>query len=84
MSRLDQFTPDFQAPVDHFKQDLLSVRTGRATPTLIENILVPAYGTPTPLNQLGTTTVSDPRSMVFDPWDKSLLEAAAKALQAAN
>lgn len=84
MSRLDQFSADFQAPIEHFKKDLASVRTGRATPALVENVTVAAYGTPTPLNQLGSITVSDPRSMVFEPWDKSLIDAVDKAVQAAN
>lgn len=84
MSRLDEFKAEFQKPIEHLKNDLASVRTGRANPALIENISIAAYGTPTPLKQLGSITVRDPRSMTFEPWDKSLLETVEKALQAAN
>lgn len=60
----------------HFGQ----IRTGRASPTLVEHILVDYYGTPTPLQQLATISTPDPRLIVIAPYDKSQMHAYEKAL----
>lgn len=84
MSILDDHRTEFDKPIEHFKSELAGFRTGRANPALIENIAVTAYGSTTPLKQLGSISVADARSMVVDPWDKSILGDIEKALQAAN
>ena len=67
--------------IDALKRDLLSIRTGRATPALIERMAVEYYGAPTPLNQLATITAPEPRLLLVQPWDKSALPIIEKALQ---
>jgi ribosome recycling factor len=70
--------------VDHFKGELKSVRTGRASVSLFDNIRVDAYGTPTPLNGVGTLHVADAHMVTVQPWDKSLISAIEKAIMASN
>lgn len=77
---LKQYEADFQAALGHLKEDLKTLRTGRATPALIENIQVEAYGARTPLVGLASITVPDARSLVIDPWDKGLIKEIEKAI----
>ncbi|MCF7832729.1 MAG: ribosome recycling factor [Candidatus Marinimicrobia bacterium] len=70
--------------ISHLDHEFTSLRTGRATPSLLENIKVDYYGSLTPLSQCATISVPEARLLVIQPWDKSLLTAAEKAIQAAN
>lgn len=67
--------------IESFRRNLTSVRAGRATPALLDKLRVDYYGTPTPVNQLATVSVPEPRLLVIQPWDKSLIAALEKALQ---
>ena len=67
--------------VDHFSADLATIRTGRANPALIDKIMVPYYGTPTPLNQLAQISAPEPRLLVVQVYDKSQIGAVEKALR---
>jgi ribosome recycling factor len=67
--------------IEALKRELSSLRAGRATPSLLDKIQVDYYGTPTPLNQVGTISTPDPRTLVIQPWDKSVLDAVEKAIQ---
>jgi ribosome recycling factor len=67
--------------VEILGQDLQSVRTGRASPALLDRIQVDYYGAPTPLNGVANITAPDPRLMVIQPWDKTLLGPIEKAIQ---
>ena len=68
----------------HLDHEFNSLRTGRATPSLLEGIKVDYYGSQTPLSQCATISVPEARLLVIQPWDKSLLAAVEKAIQAAN
>ena len=61
--------------------DLGSLRTGRASPGLVENIKVDYYGTPTPLNQVASISAPEVRLLIIQPWDKQAIPAIEKALQ---
>lgn len=67
--------------IDALKRELSSIRAGRANPALLDRIQVDYYGTPTPLNQVGTISTPDPRTLVIQPWDKSVLGDIEKAIQ---
>jgi ribosome recycling factor len=67
--------------VDHFAADLSTIRTGRANPALIDKVMVPYYGTPTPLNQLAQISAPEPRLLVVQVYDKSQIGAVEKALR---
>ena len=66
------------------KEQLSGIRTGRATPALIENISVDAYSTPTPVKQIASVTVEDARTLFIAPWDASLIKAVERAISQAN
>src|SRR5438270_11952071 len=68
--------------VDHFAGELSTILTGRANPALIDRIMVPYYGTPTPLNQLAQISAPEPRLLVVQVYDKSQIGAVEKALRA--
>ncbi len=62
-------------------RDLASLRTGRASPALVENICADYYGTPTPLNQMAGISAPDVRMLIIQPWDKQAIPVIEKALQ---
>jgi ribosome recycling factor len=63
------------------REDLAGVRTGRATPQMFNKVLVDYYGTPTPVNQLASFHLPEPRMAVITPYDKSSLNAIEKAIR---
>ena len=67
--------------VDHFAAELTTIRTGRANPALIDKVMVPYYGTPTPLNQLAQISAPEPRLLVVQVYDRSQIGAVEKALR---
>lgn len=70
-----------QKAVEALKQDIASIRTGRASSALIERITVDYYGTPTPINQVASISVPEARLLVIQPWDRKLLTDIEKAIQ---
>ena len=67
--------------VSVFHDDLGTIRTGRATPTMFSKIIVDYYGTPTPVNQLASFNVPEPRMAIISPYDKGSLAAIEKAIR---
>ena len=67
--------------VEHFASELSTIRTGRANPALIDKVMVPYYGTPTPLNQLAQISAPEPRLLIVQVYDKSQIGAVEKALR---
>ncbi len=65
---------------DEFKK----MRTGRPSPAVLEEIKVDYYGTPTPINQLATVSVSEERTLLIKPWDKSVINSIEKAIMASD
>lgn len=66
--------------VDAFKVELSKIRTGRASLALLDGIMVDAYGSSMPLNQVGTLTIPESRMIAIQPWDPQMLPAIEKAL----
>ena len=64
--------------------DFASIRVGRANPAVLDKVRVDYYGSPTPINQLATISVSEARVLVITPWDKSMLTKLEKAIQASD
>ena len=69
-----------QKTIDAVKSDFGSVRAGRANAAVLDRIQVEYYGSPTPLNQVASISSPDPRQLVIQPWDSSLLKAIEKAI----
>ncbi|MDC7127307.1 MAG: ribosome recycling factor, partial [Spirochaetales bacterium] len=67
--------------VSALQDDFKTIRTGRASSALFDQIRVEAYGTPTPLNQVATVSVPEARLVVIQPWDKGMLSEIEKAIQ---
>ena len=66
--------------VGALERELGSVRTGRASPRLVENLLVDYYGVPTPMNQIASITAPEARLLMIQPWDKSALKEVEKTI----
>jgi ribosome recycling factor len=73
-----------RSAVDSLLRELGTMRTGRASVAMLDNIRVDYYGTPTPLNQVANLSVPDPALIVIQPWDPSLISAIEHAIQKAN
>src|SRR6266542_1605665 len=70
--------------VNDLQHDMASIRTGRASISILDHIKVDYYGTPTPLNQLGNLHVPEPAMITVQPWDLSQIAAIEKAIRAGN
>ena len=66
--------------MDALRSHLTGIRTGRASPSLLDRVSVEYYGTPTPLNQLSSISVPEPRLLVIQPWDRGTIPAIEKAI----
>ncbi len=66
--------------IDALRQELVSLRTGRATPSLIENMMIDYYGAPTPLKQIASISAPDPQAILVQPWDKQSLRDIERGL----
>ena len=69
-----------QKSVEALKRDLNTVRTGRASPALIEGIMIDYYGVPTPLSQLATISIPEARALMIQPWDKQVTKDVEKGI----
>ena len=72
------------ASVSHFEKELNSLRTSRANPSMLDNILVDAYGSKTALNQLGNVSVPDASTITIQVWDSSLIKSIENAITDSN
>lgn len=70
----------FEKTYEALRRDLARVRSGRANPTLLDNIRVPYYGQPTPLTQVAAIQVPEPRMITIKPWEASLLKEIERAI----
>jgi ribosome recycling factor len=77
-------THKMEQAVAHLREDLGSIRTGRASPAVLHRITVEYYGTPVPLNQLANVNVPEPRLLQVTPFDKSAIGAIEKAIQSSD
>lgn len=75
---------DFQKALAHLKAEYSRLQIGRASPSLVEDIKVEAYGSLQPLKGMASVSVPDPTVLQIQPWDKSVLGAIERAIQAAN
>ncbi|RVT85428.1 ribosome recycling factor [Rhodobacteraceae bacterium CCMM004] len=78
---LDDLQRRMDGAMAALRQEFASLRTGRASGSMVEPIMVEAYGQPTPINQVGTINVPEPRMVTISIWDKSLVGKAEKAIR---
>jgi ribosome recycling factor len=70
--------------VDHLKEELGTIRAGKASPKLVERIQVSYYGSMTPLNQIANISVPEPRCLIIQPWDASSIKEIEKAIMSSD
>ncbi len=78
---IDAKQADFEKAIAHFESELQKLRTGRAHPGLVEGLLVDYYNTATPLRQIASVTVPEPRQILISPWDKGALTQIEAAVR---
>lgn len=78
---VDSMKPKLSEALEFLKREVSSLRTGRATPALVESLMIEFYGTAQALNTLSTISIPDPRQILITPWDKSAMDAIQKAIQ---
>lgn len=78
---LDDGRSRMKGAISNLEKEFNRLRTGRASTSLVEDVMVDYYGTPTPINQLASISVPDPRSITIQPWDKGAFGNVEKAIQ---
>lgn len=81
---IDNLSQRMTKTLANFKQELVKVRTGRATPALLDGVRVDYYGSEMPLNQVASVTAPEPRQIVVQPWEASMLSVIEKAIMTAD
>jgi ribosome recycling factor len=76
--------PRMEAAIEDVRRKLATVRTGRAAVSLLDNVMVEYYGTPTPLNQMASVHVPEPQMLTVQPWDQTQIGAIEKAIRSAD
>lgn len=84
MITIDSYKSDFNKAVEHFKEELSHLRTGRANAAILDNVQVEAYGANMPLRGVASIGVPDAKTITIEPWDKNLLKDIEKAISASN
>lgn len=77
---MQELKGEFEATIGKFQKELAKIRTGRANVTMLDSVRVVYYGNPTPLNQLATVRVPEPRLITIQPWEKSVIADIEKAI----
>jgi ribosome recycling factor len=73
-----------QGAIEHMQREFKTLRTGKVTTAVVDNIKIDYYGTPTPLDQVGSVLAADATTIVINPWEKNLLSDIETAIAAAN
>lgn len=80
----NQSRDSMEKAINHLEAELLKVRAGKATPNLVDGIMVEYYGNPTAINQVANVSVADVRTLTIQPWEKNMLQAIERAIIASN
>lgn len=81
---VDMAREGMESAIEHLQKELVKVRTGKASTSMLGGIVVPYYGTPTPLSQVANISTSDSRTLNIQPWEKNMLGPIEKAIFEAN
>ncbi len=83
-TNINDFENKMKKSISVLNSDLGSIRAGRANPSILDKVTVEYYGVATPLTQIGNVSVPDPRSILIQPWDASILKEVEKAILASD
>jgi ribosome recycling factor len=81
---IEEATASMQKAIVHLEHELTKVRAGKASPVMLEGIVVEYYGSPTPISQVANVSVLDARTITVQPFEKTMLQAIDRAISAAN
>lgn len=81
---MQEFKQKLEKILERLKQEVAGLRTGRATPALVEDLEVDYYGSKTPLKAMASISSPEPRSLVIQPWDKNAIQPIEKAIQSSS
>lgn len=81
---LDEAKDSMQKALKHTESELTKIRAGKAMASMVDSVMVEYYGTPTPLNQVGSVTTPDAKTIAIKPWEKKLITEIEKAIRDAN
>jgi ribosome recycling factor len=84
MPTMDEMRDQMEAAVEAMRREFSGVRTGKATSQLLDTVRVDAYGSKVPVNQVATINVPEPRMIVVQPWDKSLMGDIERGIQSSD
>jgi ribosome recycling factor len=84
MLSVNEARTQMEKAVEAMRREFTSVRTGKATPALLDTVRVDAYGSKMPINQVGTVSAPEPRMLIVQPWDKGLLKAIENGIVTAD
>ncbi|MBL7726067.1 MAG: ribosome recycling factor [Dinghuibacter sp.] len=80
----DEAAEAMKKAINHLEAELTKVRAGKASPQIVDGIMVDYYGSPMPINQVGNVTATDARTITIQPWEKNMLQPIERAIIAAN
>lgn len=81
---MDDMDASMKKAISHLEAELIKIRAGKASPNMVDGIMVDYYGSPTPINQVANITVADARTLGIQPWEKNMIHAIERAILAAN
>jgi ribosome recycling factor len=81
---LEDCKEKMEAAIEHLEKELLHIRAGKASPAMLDGVMVEYYGSMTPLNQVSNVSTPDARTVAIQPWEKGLIPVIEKAILAAN
>ncbi|NDC40712.1 MAG: ribosome recycling factor [Chitinophagia bacterium] len=81
---IDEVNVQMKKAIAHLESELLKIRAGKATPQIVDGIMVEYYGSPTPLNQVANVTIPDARTISLQPWERNMIGPIEKAIMASN
>lgn len=81
---LNQVTENMKKAISHFDNEIQKVRAGKASPSVVDGVMVEYYGNPTPINQVANVVASDARTVSIQPWEKSMIAPIERAILMAN
>lgn len=81
---IDEAGISMKKAMEHLETELVKIRAGKASPAMLDGIMVNYYGNPTPINQVGNLSAVDARTLTIQPWEKNMLQPIERAIIAAN
>jgi ribosome recycling factor len=81
---LEKHKAQMELAIEHLEKELTKVRAGKASPQMLQGLLVDYYGTPTPIEQVANVNTPDPKTINIQPWEKTMLKEIERAILAAN